>query len=181
MSHRLEKIRSLVGDLCDRDVRLKEETKLLDHIFASFPIPLLVWSVDVNGNVKALKGNSIMNPEAKIEAELFCDKSVKKALRECKEKAHESKDSRSSRLVDTNGKVFYMTITKRFTTTGKEIGYIGMAWDITSNAIILRNMNLIHDEVSEGCNKEKILELCIEAISSSRLAKIMLKSESKNG
>jgi len=173
MRHGLEKLRNLVDGLTDRDVQLKEETKLLDHIFTSFPIPLLVWSVDVNGKVRALKGNSIMNPSAKLEDELFSEKNVKKALRECKSDAEKSDDKKAHKFLDTNGKVFYMTITRRFTQEGDELGYLGMAWDITSNAIILRNINMIYSEALEDCNKQKILSLCHEALSANQLAKLM--------
>ena len=173
MRHGLEKLKNLVDDLTDRDVQLKEETKLLDHIFTSFPIPLLVWSVDVSGKVKALKGNSIMNPDAKLEDELFSENNVKKALRECRSDAEKSVDKKAHRLLDSNGKVFYMTVTRRFTQSGEELGYLGMAWDVTSNAVILRNINMVYSEVLGDCDKQKILGLCHEALNVSQLAKLM--------
>ena len=67
MKSSLLKLKSLVDDLTDRDLRLKEETKLLDYVFSDFPIPILVWSVDLGGEIKALRGNSILNPNAECE------------------------------------------------------------------------------------------------------------------
>lgn len=181
MKSSLLKLKSLVDDLTDRDLRLKEETKLLDYVFSDFPIPILVWSVDLDGEIKALRGNSILNPDAECEDELFDDRKARKALEECKKDSNNMDQGSSYRLFDTEGKVYYMSVTRRFAQSGKEIGYIGMAWDITSNALMLRNMQDILIEAVDGdCSKEKISELASEAVRNSKLMRLII-GERKDG
>lgn len=181
MKSSLLKLKSLVDDLTDRDLRLKEETKLLDYVFSDFPIPILVWSVDLDGEIKALRGNSILNPSAECEDQLFKDKKARKALEECKKDSKNPDLDNSYRLFDTGGKVYYMSVTRRFAQSGKEIGYIGMAWDISSNALMLKNMQAILIEAVDGdCSKEKITELASEAVKNSKLMRLIV-GERKDG
>ena len=54
----IDRIRNLVDNLSDRDVQLKSDSRLFEDFFKNFPIPVTMWSLDIDGNIISKKGSA---------------------------------------------------------------------------------------------------------------------------
>ena len=67
----LNRLKSLVGELTDRDVKLKQDMQLFEDFFENFPIPVTMWAVAKDGNVISHRGNGIICDESDTLDDLF--------------------------------------------------------------------------------------------------------------
>jgi len=169
---RLQKLKFLVEELSDRDQRLKQDSELFEDFFANFPIPVTMWSLDQSGNLISKRGNAVVNDNGTKINDLFleeCADDFKKAH----EKAYAGK--KISFFSTVTESTYYTRLVPRYTDSGSIIGITGIAWDITSNHVMLEAIGKINNlsKGKKGIYRE-IFDLSSKAIDASRIKNLEL-------
>ena len=161
----LTKLRSLVDNLEDRDKALKNDHRLFEKFFDNFPIPVSMWSVNAEGKVLSCRGNGFLNDIAKTEDDLFVCNEVAAKIEEAKSECCDVKEI----FIETDESAYFAKILTR--KEGEEvIGFMGMAWDVSSNITMLGTITKVLDiETKKESPDKKVLALLNNAINCSRL------------
>lgn len=175
-SSSLESLRSLVNTLTDRDVQIKKDFRLFESFLENFPIPVTMWSANLDGQVLNKKDKGFFcKPGDKIDDLFSCE-----ALGGIVLKKHEEAltGKTNSSLIQKMEKTFYVTVAPRHDNDNTVIGASGIAWDVSSNSFILDTLIDIKNvtETKSG-SLEEINEKASKAIEKSRL--FLLEKESK--
>ena len=162
-------LKDLVEDLCDRDIKLKRDMSLFEDFFTNFPIPVTIWAISGDGSVMSQRGNGIVESNAVSLDTLFCEGPIKKICIDAHRKALTGKTVQ--KIVNHDGRVFYISIIPRRNEQEKVTGTAGISWDITSNHVILENLNDILNisALKEGEDFQTIKKLSESSINVSRL------------
>ena len=168
----LNRLKSLVGELNDRDSKLKQDMQLFEDFFENFPIPVTMWSVTREGSVISQRGNGLICEHATDLKSMFeCP-----VLQEMSLEAHEEAFQGTSvqQFASKEEKMYYVSIVPRKSKSGDVAGVSGIAWDITSNAVMLSTLEDIQElaENKSGSFK-KIHKLASKALAASRLRALM--------
>jgi len=169
----LNRLKSLVGELNDRDSKLKQDMQLFEDFFENFPIPVTMWSVTREGAVTSQRGNGLICENASdLESMFECP-----VLQELCIKAHEEafQGAPVQHFTSKEEKMYYVSIVPRKTDSGDITGVSGIAWDITSNTSMLSILEDIQklSQNKKGSSFRKIFALAQKALSSSRIRELM--------
>ena len=174
---RLSKLRVLVDSLSDRDLTMKRNMEMFERFFDNFPIPVTMWTIAKDGTVISQRGNGIVRECADSVDALFDCPILSGMSHEAHEKAFEGKHN--SFLAKTESNFYYVSIVPHIV-NDRVNSVSGIAWDITSNAVILAAIENIVEQTSgrRGDYKE-INKLANKALKASRLA-YLIREEDQN-
>jgi predicted nucleic-acid-binding Zn-ribbon protein len=172
----LRKLRGLVEDLSDRDVKLKDDLSLFEDFFHNFPIPVTMWSITKEKTIISQKGNGFACKDAKNLEEMFSCPQAKQLSLEHHELALQGE--KVDYFIKTEKSVYYAKLVPRHDYRGEVCGVAGISWDVTANAVILTCLENIHEITAErrGLHKE-VRKLSERALKASRLRKLLSESE----
>lgn len=179
----LSAIRELVESLSDRDVKTKRDIRLFEDFFVSFPIPVTIWAVTKEGTVVSQRGNGLVCENAQCIETLFEGESHKDLCVEMHKDALSGTPRQE--LLLTSEKTYYASIIPRRDESEEVSGVAGLAWDVTPNYTMLRNLEEIQSitedllEDADDHTKKEILEIqqkASQALSESRLYQLINQS-----
>lgn len=168
---RISKIRLLVDSLSDRDNKLKQDMKMFESFFENFPIPVTMWTISRDLTVMSQRGNGMACEDANTIEDLFSCPIIKDISLEAHEKAFQGEALQY--MAHSENELFYVSLVP--TVYDGEVSQVsGIAWNITSNAIMLASLENIEKLTSgkRGLHKEVFKE-ATRALSASRLRKLM--------
>jgi len=110
---------------------------------------------------------------------LFCEGNVKKVCIDAHREA--LKGSPVQQIIKNNDRVYYVSIIPRRNDAEEISGVLGLSWDITSNHVILENLNDILNISSskKDDDYQLIKDLAESSIKTSRLNSLALLDKSK--
>ena len=175
----LTRLRELCDQLSDRDDQLKKDLQLFEGFFSTFPIPVTMWSIGKDHRVLSVRGEGYTCSKASTLEEMF----------ECDHLRNQSVDKHELALagevvtffVESNDCVYWTKLVPRENDKGESIGVIGMAWDVTSNAIMIHCLEEIIKMVEAKEAYSKILPIAKRGLSVSRLKKLLEEKEKDDG
>ena len=168
---RLSKLRVLVDSLNDRDVNMKKNMQMFEMFFENFPIPVTLWTISKDGALVSQHGNGIICENADNVEHLFTCPIISELSHEAHEKAFTGKNSNF--LAKTDENLFYVSVVPHVL-DGSVNSVSGIAWDITSNAIMLASIEEIADRTNGRRGDYKgINQLADRALKASRLARLI--------
>ncbi len=176
----IERLRSLVDKLSDRDDKLKKDMRLFEKFFETFPVPVTMWSISQEKTILSKRGNGFVSHEADRLDNLFpCPKISKVSI-------EKHAEALGGQAVDYFAKsddcVFYVKLLPRHDDDGRVCGVTGVSWDVTANAVIL---SCLEDIVEMTANRrgeyKNIHKISQRALRASRLRKLLLTSEEEDG
>ena len=165
----------LCSELNTRDDQLKRDLKMFESFFSNFPIPVTMWSVGNDQAVLSKRGDAFECDEPKSLGELFkcptlCDEAVKKHQLALSGKT-------VTYFMEHESKLFWCKLVPRTDDSGNSLGVLGMAWDVTSNSVMLRCLETIVELLDSAADQQDIRDEALSGLSASRLKK-MLDEES---
>jgi hypothetical protein len=135
-----------------------------------------MWSIDPNFNLISKRGNCFSLEDSKsIETMFECDILGGKFVEKHKEAMT---GIPVSYFIENDDKLFWAKLVPHRSEDESITGVIGIAWDVTSNAIMMRAFESIIHEVDNGCDKKTIRSDAFHALNVSRL-RVLLKKEGK--
>jgi len=146
-SESLLRLRKLTQELTDRDDQMKRDFRMFEDFFVNFPLPVTMWSITKDHTVVSQRGNGFACHEATDLETLFLCPTVKAASLEKHE--HALKGNRVEYFIDTEDKTYYAILVPRVNDEDAVSGVSGIAWDITSNTVMLDCLEQIK-ELTEG-------------------------------
>ena len=176
---RLNKLRELVESLHDRDEQLKRDLKMFENFIESFPLPVTMWSINKEQVVISNRGAAFSCGSADIKSleDMFqCPNMRKDSI----ERHNEALLGTAQAYFIQDGQhIYYTRLVPRPDDHGNILGVVGIAWDISSNAIMISKLEDIVELVDEGGTLEAIKEAAEDALSVSRLRKLLSDEEIK--
>lgn len=169
---RLTRLKVLVEELTDRDDQLKKDFQLFEEFFDNFPIPVTMWSISKDKTIVSQRGNGFACHEAEsLDAMFMCPQIKEESL------IHHEKALMGQKVdyfVKTEDKVYYAKLVPRVDENESITGVSGIAWDVTSNAVMLSCIEDIHDLTKgrRGQYKE-IHGVASKALTASRLRNLL--------
>lgn len=175
----LTRLRELCDQLSDRDDQLKRDLQLFEGFFSTFPIPVTMWSIGKDHRVLSVRGEGYTCSKASTLEEMF----------ECDHLRNQSVDKHELALsgevvtffVESNDCVYWTKLIPRENEKGESIGVIGMAWDVTTNAIMIHCLEEIISMLESNEKSEEILPIAKRGLSASRLKKMLEDKEAEDG
>ena len=177
-SDSLQRLRELCTELNDKDNQLKKDLQLFEGFFDNFPIPVTMWMIGKDHTVLSKRGNAFTCQEAKTLEEIFKCPMIRSQSIEKHEQALTG--DTVSYFVEDSNHVYWTRLVPRIHDDGSIIGVTGIAWDVTTNAIMLASLENIVDLIDSKASLEKIREEVDKGISCSRLKKMLEEEESIN-
>ena len=171
----IDRIRSLVDNLSDRDIQLKSDSMLFEDFFKNFPIPVTMWSLDTDGNVISKRGNTVIHEEGTCLGNMFHDE-YSADFKEAHAKAYQGNNV--GFFSSLSSKTYYTRLVPRYNEKQDIIGLTGISWDITSNFTILECLREIRD-ISDA--NSKVHQLAELALSSSRIKSLLSEGKTEDG
>ena len=168
---RLLKLRTLVDSLSDRDDRLKKDMRMFESFFENFPIPVTMWTISRDQTVVSQRGNGMACENATSIDELFECPVVKEISLEAHHQAFSGEAVQY--FATPEDKIFYVSLVPY--KDGDVVEHVsGIAWDITSNAVMLSLLEKIEATTRgrRGDYKE-IHKMASKALNASRLRKLI--------
>ena len=162
------RLRELISELSDRDDQLKKDFQLFEEFFDNFPIPVTMWSITKDKTVISQRGNGFACQQASSLEEMFLCPTIKEISLERHERALQGE--KVDYFVKTDEKVYFAKLVPRRDAVGTISGVSGIAWDVTSNAIMLACVEDICSATNgrRGQYKE-IHKIADKALAASRL------------
>jgi hypothetical protein len=172
------RLRSLVNELSNRDDQLKKDFQLFEDFFDNFPIPVTMWSITKDKTIVSQRGNGFACQKARSLDEMFLCPIIKEISLERHEKALQGE--KVDYFVKTDQKVYFARLVPRKNDVGEISGVSGIAWDVTSNAIMLACVENIHS-VTHGRRGQykEIHKIASKALASSSL-RLLLDSHGES-
>ena len=168
---RLKKLKTLVTGLSDRDIQLKNDSKLFKNFFDNFPIPVTMWSIDKCGKVLSKKGNTIIEESADNLENLFHQEYSDDFIN-----AHRKALSGEKMGFFSNVQTgtYYTRLVPNFSEKGEIISVTGVSWDITNNFQTLKSLESLKAILeSRPSSHEEMLDIVTRAINDSRIKKLL--------
>ena len=167
-SQSMLRLKSLVNELSDRDNQLKKDFELFEEFFENFPIPVTMWSITKDKTIISQRGNGFACQKADSLEDMFLCPTIKEMSLERHEQALQGE--KVDYFVKTDEKVYFAKLVPRQDEKGNLSGVSGIAWDVTSNAIMLACIESIHSKTEgrRGQYKE-IYKVADKALAASRL------------
>ncbi len=176
---RLTKLRELVDSLHDRDEQLKRDLKMFENFIESFPVPVTMWSINKEHVVLSKRGTAFACNTTGIKTleDIFECPNMKKDSVEKHEQA--LLGATQSYFMQDNQHIYYTRLVPRPDEKGNILGVVGIAWDVSSNAIMISKLEDIVEAVKSGGDLEVIQKAAEDALSVSRLRKLLSDEESE--
>jgi len=151
---------------------------MFEGFFSNFPVPVTMWSVGNDHAVLSKRGNAFACDEPKNLGEMFkcpilCDEAVKKHQLALSGKA-------VTYFVEYESRLLWCKLVPREDDSGNSLGVLGMAWDVTSNSIMLRCLETILELLDSGANLQDIRNEASSGLSASRLKKMLDEEKIQN-
>tara|TARA_R110001583_G_scaffold96646_2_gene241031 strand:- start:357 stop:830 length:474 start_codon:yes stop_codon:yes gene_type:complete len=156
---------------------MKRDMEMFESFFENFPIPVTMWTISRDRTVVSQRGNGMACEDASTMDDLFKCPVVKKISLEAHERAFAGDPAQYFAAADD--KIFYVSLVP--TIDNEQVTHVsGIAWDITSNAIMLAHIETIEEITRDrrGFHKE-VHGLAKKALNASRLRGLMA-SELRN-
>ena len=174
---RLAKLKTLVESLHDRDEQLKRDLKMFDNFVESFPLPVTMWSINKDHAVLSNRGTAFGCGQKGVKSleEMFeCDTIRKDAIDK-----HEAalKGEPQAYFVHDGQHIYYTRLVPRSDADDNIFGVVGIAWDVSSNAIMISKLEDIVEAVEIG-DLAVIKKSAEDALAVSRLRKLLANQES---
>ena len=181
-SNNLQRLEELTSKLTKKDEQLACDLELFEDFFSNFPIPVTMWSIGRDYHILSKRGNAFTCEKASTLYDIFdCstlrDKSIKK---------HEQalKGEKVTYFVRNKSKLYWTKLVPRYSPSKEVIGVIGIAWDVTNNAIMVHHLEEILEAASTGDTPfhKECIQAATSGLNASRL-KHMLEDyeESSSG
>jgi len=173
---RLTRLKNLVEELNHKDDQLKKDFQLFEDFFDNFPIPVTMWSITKDRVVISQRGNGFACQKADSLETMFMCPHIRDASLEQHAKALEGE--KVDYFVKTEDKIYYAKLVPRINDNKDILGVSGIAWDVTSNAVMLACIENIHDLTKgrRGQYKE-IHSVASRALIASRLRDLLSEHE----
>jgi len=173
---RLTRLKNIVEKLSDRDDQLKKDFQLFEDFFDNFPIPVTMWSITKDKTVVSQRGNGFACQKADSLETMFMCPLIRDASLEHHAKA--LKGEKVEYFVKTEEKIYYAKLVPRLDEREEITGVSGIAWDVTSNAVMLTCIETIHESTKgrRGHYKE-IHGVASRALTASRLRNLLNEHE----
>tara|TARA_B100001123_G_scaffold50596_1_gene52170 strand:+ start:5234 stop:5803 length:570 start_codon:yes stop_codon:yes gene_type:complete len=178
-SDSLQKLHKLCTELNDRDDQLKKDINLFESFFTNFPVPVTMWSIGKDHTVLSKRGNAFTCEEASTLDDIFkCP-----IIREQSIKKHELalEGDIVSYFVAHSSHVYWTRLIPKKNNDGSIAGVVGIAWDVTSNAIMLSSLENVVEMIESGESLDDIKQEAMRGVSSSRLKALLEDEESIGG
>ena len=172
---RLFKLRNLVEELSDRDIRVKADLALFELMFKDFPVPVIFWSADLKGKFFSKKlacGNEwdMIDCSADVLDSFYrCPVLQQDIDKRWKEVVSGTPVGFMSISSDT---YVWCTMTPKVS-GDKVIGVTGLCWDVTSNHEMLQCLRNIKSMTEDKPGLEEIKNEAARGLSKSRLKKLL--------
>ena len=167
----IERLRTLCNELKPRDDQLKKDLRMFEGFFSNFPVPVTMWSIGKGGTVLSKWGNAFTckdprNLEEMFECPVLRDESLKK---------HTSAflGNVMTYFVEYNDQLFWCKLVPRENDAGDVMGVLGMAWDVTSNAVMLQCLETILGLLDSDADPRDIRNEAVNGLNASRLKKML--------
>ena len=170
----INRLKTLVNELSDRDTQMRKDHSLFEDFFENFPIPVTVWSITKDHTIVSQKGHDFTCKKASCLDEMFQCPVIKETSLEKHELA--LKGSKVEYIVSTGDSTYYAKLVPRFNDNHEVVGVTGIAWNVTSNAVMLSCMEeIVETTTGRRGGYKQIHDVARKALSSSRL-KILIDS-----
>tara|TARA_R100000808_G_scaffold25097_1_gene61926 strand:+ start:53798 stop:54361 length:564 start_codon:yes stop_codon:yes gene_type:complete len=166
----IEKLRRLCDQLNDRDDQLKRDFRMFEDFFSNFPVPVTMWFIGKDHTVLSKHGNAFTCQSPATLEEMFeCPE-----LRDESIKRHEQafNDEVVTYFVKYETKLFWCKLVPR-KVENNIAGILGIAWDITSNSIMLHNIQKAKEIIDNSGNTHSAAAALQDALDASRLRKLL--------
>jgi len=176
---RLTKLRELVDSLHDRDEQLKRDLKMFENFIESFPVPVTMWSINKEKVVLSKRGSAFSCTKSEVNSleDIFECPDVRK---DCIEKhVLALEGTPQSYFIQDSQHIYYTRLVPRPDEKGNILGVVGIAWDVSSNAIMISKLEDIVELVESGGSLEDIKKSAEDALSVSRLRSLLSELESE--
>ena len=177
-SENLQQLYTLCENLSGRDDQLKKDLQMFEDFFCSFPIPVTMWSIGKDHVVLSKWGNAFTCKKPKNLEEIFeCPE-----LRNESVKKHEMalQGNPVSYFVEHETRLFWCKLVPRRNDLAEVLGVTGMAWDVTSNAVMLHGLEKIIELLDSEASFSEIKNEALAALSASRLHKMLAEREEES-
>jgi hypothetical protein len=172
----IAKIRQLTTELGDRDHKMKNDFHLFEAFFENFPIPVTMWTLTSKGIVVSQRGNGFMTQRASSLEDMFTCSLVKETSLAQHEMA--LKGNKIDYFIETDNKHYYIKLVPEKNKKDETVGVSGLAWDVTTNIIMLNCLEeiAILSDKKSGQYKE-ISDIAKKGLGASRLKKMLNEIE----
>ena len=172
----LQRLKSLVSELSDRDEQLKRDANLFEDFFDNFPLPVTTWSIGQNGVILSQRGNGFVCAEAKTIEDLFlCSK-----IKNVSIPHHHSalKGEKVDYMVQSGDRSFFVKLVPRHDDYVAICGVTGVWWDVSQSMTMVSCLETIR-ELTEGRRGDykKVHQESSTALKASRLRQMILNTE----
>ncbi len=170
---RLTKLRELVESLHDRDEQLKRDLKMFENFIESFPVPVTMWSINKSHVVLSSRGAAFACANENVSSleDIFQCPNMRKDSIEKHEAALLGKPQ--SYFIQDENHIYYTRLVPRPDEQGNILGVVGIAWDVSSNAIMISKLEDIVDIVDQEGDLSEIKKCAEDALSVSRLRNLL--------
>ena len=174
----MKRLKSLVNELSDRDDQLKKDFQLFEEFFDNFPIPVTMWSITKEKSIISQRGNGFACKQANSLDDMFMCPEVKSLSIDKHEDA--LKGDKVDYFVKTDDSVYFAKLVPRLDDMGNTSGVSGIAWDVTSNVVMLACLEDIFEKTQGRRGHYKTINATADkAISASRLRLLLEKHGEK--
>jgi len=174
---RLDKLRKIVEDLSVRDDQLKRDLKMFENFIESFPLPVTMWSINREHVVLSNRGTAFACGGKSVNSldDIFkCPNMRKDAI----EKHNEALQGKAQAyFIQDEQHIYYTRLVPRPDEDGSILGVVGIAWDVSSNAIMISKLEDIVEIVDGAGDLDAIKQAAQDALSVSRLRKLLSEEE----
>lgn len=170
---RLNKLRELVESLHDRDEQLKRDLKMFENFIESFPVPVTMWSINRDSVVLSKRGAAFTCTDGEVKSleDIFACPSMRKDSIEKHSAALLGEPQ--SYFIQDDQHIYYTRLVPRPDEKGNILGVVGIAWDVSSNAIMISKLEDIVEIVDQGGDPAAIKKAAEDALSVSRLRNLL--------
>ena len=168
----LARLRKLTEELTDRDDQMKSDFRMFEEFFINFPLPVTMWSISKDRTVISQRGNGFACHQAADLDSLFLCPTVRAVSLEKHEQALNG--NRVEYFIDAEEKTYYAILVPRLNEDKAVNGVSGIAWDITSNTVMLDCLEQIQ-ELTEGRRGQykELHNIASHALGASRIRSLM--------
>ena len=166
----LQQLNDLCDELIDRDIQIKKDIQLFEEVFKNFPVPVSIWSVSSENVILSSRGDAIEFGAAKEIEELALGAVTKEKF--LKEHAQAMVGNATSFLAQDGTKVMWVKIVPRYGPSDNIAGVMGIAWDVTSSAVMLSSLENIASIISKDIDTDAISKEVDAGLKASQLKKL---------
>ena len=174
-SQNLQKLQALCDKLGSKDVQLERDIQMFESFFTNFPVPVTIWSIGNDHAVLSKRGNSFMQNEAKTLEEIFDCPILKKQSVQKHEIALQGETV--TYFMHHENQLLWCKLIPRRDDTGAMLGVMGIAWDVSSNALMLHGLERALELLDNGGGMDEIRDEITKALDSSRLRRMLAEEE----